>query len=234
MWQEEVARLGPWFHNIHLPDGTQTAPHWDNPARLWEMIQFLMPALDGRTVLDIGCNSGYISLVCAQFGAKVTTMDRSCRCMRQIELVRRAFGVEMELVQGDIEDPPAALKGRKWDIVLFMGVFYHLENPLRGMFNLLPMIGDFCVFETDMRLAPASVAVFDPYDYKRYNALWLPTPSCMDRVFKYCGAEVMEFMPRVGSSRYIYKIRPTEGQPRSVDFDDVWKGKTFLSQEVPL
>lgn len=72
----DIERLAPWFHNLHLPDGTQTAPHHplgDFPKFKWQQISPHVPVdLHGRQVLDIGCNAGYYSLELAKRGAQVT------------------------------------------------------------------------------------------------------------------------------------------------------------------
>src|SRR3954462_5736986 len=55
--------LGPWFHNLHLPDGTQTAPdHFlgDFPTFKWRELERCVPQwLAGWHVLDVGCNAGF-------------------------------------------------------------------------------------------------------------------------------------------------------------------------------
>src|ERR1700758_2909937 len=72
--------LGPWFQNLHLPDGTQTAPHHplgDYPLFKWDAIAPHVPAsLDGWKVLDIGCNAGFYCFELALRGARVTGIDR--------------------------------------------------------------------------------------------------------------------------------------------------------------
>jgi len=71
--------LGPWFHNLHLPDGTQTAPDHplgDYPSYKWQLLAPALPAdLDGWTALDIGCNAGFYSFELARRGAQVTAID---------------------------------------------------------------------------------------------------------------------------------------------------------------
>jgi hypothetical protein len=65
--QQTIENLGPWFQNIHLPDGAQTAPdHWlgDFPAFKWQGIASSVPLdLNGWTALDIGCNAGMEALL---------------------------------------------------------------------------------------------------------------------------------------------------------------------------
>src|ERR1700709_1603183 len=76
----ESRLLAPWFHNLHLPDGTETAPNHplgDFPAFKWAAISQSLPDdLTGMTALDIGCNAGFYSIELARRGAKVTAIDK--------------------------------------------------------------------------------------------------------------------------------------------------------------
>src|SRR3954447_19506754 len=75
----QIARLAPWFHNLHLPSGHQTAPDHplgDFPAWKWGQIAPHVPAdLSGQRVLDIGCNAGFYSFQLAARGAEVLAID---------------------------------------------------------------------------------------------------------------------------------------------------------------
>src|SRR3546814_15655835 len=70
---DQVAALGPWFHNLHLPDGTETAPDHplgDFPSFKWQQVARHLPEdLSGWTALDIGCNAGFYSFQLAKRGA---------------------------------------------------------------------------------------------------------------------------------------------------------------------
>ena len=67
-----IAALGEWFHNIEL-DGVATAPHHplgDYPRVKWQRFAAALPArLDGRTVLDVGCNGGFYAMEMKRRGA---------------------------------------------------------------------------------------------------------------------------------------------------------------------
>ena len=79
--------LGPWFHNLHLPSGEQTAPDHplgDFPAFKWRQIAPDVPAdLSGARALDIGCNAGFYSFELAARGASVLAVDLDERYLRQ-------------------------------------------------------------------------------------------------------------------------------------------------------
>jgi tRNA (mo5U34)-methyltransferase len=71
----DLTRLGPWFHNLHLPDGTQTAPQHllgDFPAVKWcQIAPWVAADLKGCRALDIGCNAGFYSFELARRGAEL-------------------------------------------------------------------------------------------------------------------------------------------------------------------
>ena len=132
-----IRDLGPWFHNLHLPDGTQTAPDHalgDFPAFKWKQIAPHIPqGLDGQTVLDIGCNAGFYSFELARRGAQVTAIDIDPHYLRQARWAARQFGLEdrVEFRQMQVYEV-AGLQGQ-FDWVWLMGVLYHLRHPLLAL-----------------------------------------------------------------------------------------------------
>ena len=86
---QEIEQLGPWFHNLHLPNGAQTAPHHtlgDFPAFKWQQLEDYIPAdLSGWEVLDIGCNAGFYSIELARRCANVLGIDVDPHYLRQAE-----------------------------------------------------------------------------------------------------------------------------------------------------
>lgn len=133
----DIARLAPWFHNLHLPDGTETAPQHalgDFPAVKWRQIAPSIPAsLEGRTALDVGCNAGFYSFELARRGAAVTAVDIDPHYLAQAEWAAREFGLEdrIELRQLSVYD--LGHHPDRYDIVLFLGVLYHLRHPLLAL-----------------------------------------------------------------------------------------------------
>src|SRR4051794_27445843 len=92
------AQLAPWFHNLHLPDGLQTAPDHplgDFPSYKWEQIAPHLPDdLDGCRALDIGCNAGFYSFELAKRGAQVLGIDHDPHYLRQAEWARSRLGLD--------------------------------------------------------------------------------------------------------------------------------------------
>jgi tRNA (mo5U34)-methyltransferase len=134
----EIRALAPWFHNLHLPDGRQTAPDHplgDFPAFKWAQIEPALPdELGGLHALDIGCNAGYYSIALAQRGACVLGIDVDPHYLRQAEWARERFGVgpeHLSLRQMQVYDLVSLPD--KFDLVLFLGVLYHLRHPLLAL-----------------------------------------------------------------------------------------------------
>lgn len=147
-----AATLAPWFHNLHLPDGTQTAPNHplgDFPAFKWtQLAPFIPMDLAGWRVLDIGCNAGFYSFELARRGARVTGIDVDAHFLRQARWAAEQFGVtdQVQFRQAQVYD--LAHDAERYDLVLFMGVFYHLRYPLLGLDVVVEKVDRLLVFQT--------------------------------------------------------------------------------------
>lgn len=144
--------LAPWFHNLHLPDGTQTAPQHplgDFPMFKWEQIGPALPAdLTGWSALDLGCNAGFYSIELARRGAQVVALDKDEHFLKQARWAREQFGLNdrIEVRGGQVYD--LAHSDESFDLVLFLGVFYHLRYPLLGLDLVTRRTKRLLVFQT--------------------------------------------------------------------------------------
>src|SRR5215217_7219370 len=129
-----------WYHTIPLPGGI-TTPGVDNtPSRLPKMR--LPDDLSGRTVLDIGAWDGYFSFEAERRGAsRVVAADYYAwhgvgwgtgQGKAGFQLARQALGSRVEDVDIDVMDLSPDRVG-SFDVVLFLGVLYHLPNPLLAL-----------------------------------------------------------------------------------------------------
>jgi tRNA (mo5U34)-methyltransferase len=149
---EQVRELRPWFHNLHLPDGTQTASdHFlgDYPRYKWMEIQGLLPVrMDGWSVLDIGCNAGFYSFELARRGAKVTAVDSNGHYLRQARWAGGLYGLNKRVSFHQMQIYDLAMLNERFDLVVFMGVFYHLRYPLLGLDIAAQRTGRLMLFQT--------------------------------------------------------------------------------------
>lgn len=148
---EEVAARGPWFHNLRLPHGVETAPDHrfgDFPAFKWQEIAPFLPArLDGLRVLDIGCNAGFYSFALADRGAEVLAIDADPRYLAQARWAAGVLGAgAVRFEPCDVYD--VGRLGGGFDIVLFMGVLYHLRHPLLALDAVAGLAPRLLVFQT--------------------------------------------------------------------------------------
>ncbi len=150
--EQEVRRLAPWFHNLHLPDGTQTCPEHvlgDFPSFKWRAIAPHLPAsLQGWTALDVGCNAGFYSFELARRGARVTAIDVDSHYLEQARWAAGQFGVADRIEFKKMQVYDLARRDQRWDLVLFMGVFYHLRYPLLGLDIVSRSVGKCLVFQS--------------------------------------------------------------------------------------
>ena len=147
-----IDALAPWFHNIDL-GGVATAPeHFlgDYPRDKFIRFAEALPAdLTGRTVLDIGCNAGFYSVEMKRRGAaRVLGIDSDDRYLAQARLATEALGFDgVEFRNLSVYDVGAL--GERFDVVIFMGVLYHLRHPLLALDLIREHVaGDLMLFQT--------------------------------------------------------------------------------------
>jgi tRNA (mo5U34)-methyltransferase len=150
--RDRIEALGPWFHNIDL-NGVATAPsHFLGDYPRNKFVRFadaLPPDLAGKTVLDIGCNAGFYSVEMKRRGAaRVLGIDSDERYLAQARLATEALGFDdVEFAKLSVYDVAAI--GETFDLVIFMGVFYHLRHPLLALDLIREHVaGDMLLFQT--------------------------------------------------------------------------------------
>lgn len=215
--QREVVRLGPWFHNLHLPDGTQTAPEHplgDFPAFKWRELGPALPAaLDDWNVLDIGCNAGYYSFELARRGARVLAIDSDPHYLRQAQWAAHVYGLAPRITFRQMQVYELVQLEERFDLVLFMGVFYHLRYPLLALdivaqkvdrlmvFQTLTMPGDeveapppdMCLEQRDLFLRPGwpKMAFIESYLAGDPTNWWAPNHAAVEALLRSSGMRVV-------------------------------------------
>lgn len=210
-----VAELGPWFHNMDL-GGVQTAPdHFlhDYPQNKFRQFAHALPEhLEGKSVLDIGCNAGFYSLEMKRRGAgRVLGVDFDDRYLSQARLAAKVAGADVEFQKLSVYD--LAALGERFDVVIFMGVFYHLRHPLLALDLVREHVADdLLVFQSMQRGSPevGSVAAdydffaqdhFDQPTYPKMHFIehsyagdptnwWAPNAACVEAMLRSSGFEI--------------------------------------------
>jgi tRNA (mo5U34)-methyltransferase len=174
---ERIAQLGEWFHNINLR-GYPTAPHHflgDYPAVKWRAFAAAIPAdLTGRTVLDVGCNAGFYAIEMKRRGAdRVVGVDWDERYLAQARFAAEVSGVDIDFRRLSVYD--IAALNERFDVVLFMGVLYHLRHPLLAL-DLLHehATRDLLVFQSMLRGSQDVVTLERDYPFSETSVFDAP------------------------------------------------------------
>lgn len=190
--EEQARELGPWFHNLHLPDGTQTCPDHrfgDFPAFKWKEIGQHLPAdLTGWRALDIGCNAGFYSFELAKRGARVVGVDINGHYLRQAKWAAEVYGFGTEHVDFHHHHIyEFARFGQSYDFVLFMGVLYHLRYPLLALDVVRTLAPKLMVFQTlttsDHEAHPHAREDVDFQTRERLDQVGWPKMACVEDTF---------------------------------------------------
>jgi tRNA (mo5U34)-methyltransferase len=166
--ERQVRELGQWFHNLDLR-GVKTAPdHFlgDYPAVKWRCFADAIAAdLRGKSVLDIGCNAGFYAIEMKRRGAeRVVGIDDDATYLAQARFAAEVCDVDIELRQLSVYD--VARLGERFDLVLFMGVLYHLRHPLLALDLIHEHVAkDLLVFQSMQRGSDAMEPVASDYPF---------------------------------------------------------------------
>lgn len=233
--RDDVVRLGPWFHNLHLPDGTQTAPQHllgDFPAVKWcQIAPWIAADLEGCRALDIGCNAGYYSFELARRGAEVTAIDIEPRYLEQARWAARQFGLEARLTFRQSSVYELASARERFDLVCFLGVLYHLRHPLLALDVVRGVTGGRMILQTltmpgeDVLAPPDSIelgerelmrepgwpvmAFIEGQLEEDPTNWWAPSHACVEALVRASGFRVIA---RPGHE--IYLCEPDAREPR--------------------
>jgi len=164
---QKIEALSPWFHNLHLPGGIETAAdHFlgDFPMFKWqELAPFLPEDLSGWSALDIGCNAGFYTFELARRGAQVTGIDIDAHYLEQAQWAAHLMGLQDRVSLRRMQVYELARKRKKYDLVLFMGVFYHLRYPLLALDIVAQKVAKMMIFQT---MTMPGREVYEQYDQR--------------------------------------------------------------------
>jgi tRNA (mo5U34)-methyltransferase len=152
------------YHSIELPDGSVLPGLQSIDHLRWRFGLFGLPEdLRGKRVLDIGAWDGWFSFECERRGAEVVATD--CVALDTFLEARELLGSRVEYLALDVGQLSAQRLGR-FDIVLFLGVLYHLRHPLLGLEKVVELCTDIAliesfVIESEARAVPAVLEFYE-------------------------------------------------------------------------
>jgi tRNA (mo5U34)-methyltransferase len=206
-----------WWHSIDLVNGLVT-PGKKPPDQMAEEFANTFGPLDlkGRSVLDVGAWNGGFSVEAARRGAaRVVALDHYTwnaphyRGRETFDLVNRATGLGLEAVDIDLDVPRLSLAGLgRFDVVLFLGVFYHLVDPIAALREVAGLTNEVLVVETlvENRINPRPSMMFYPRDERAGDASnwWGPNTACMLELLRLVGFARVETRRGFGRTRKVF------------------------------
>jgi len=130
-----LRNLMPWRKGPYFLYGTHINTEWRSDWK-WERVIPHISPLAGRTVLDVGCGSGYHMWRMIGAGAQmVVGIDPMQLFLVQFEAVRKLLNDDRRahMLPLGIEQLPAL---QAFDTVFSMGVLYHRRSPLDHLLQL--------------------------------------------------------------------------------------------------
>ncbi len=209
--REQITRLGelePWFHCIDFGEGVFTREPVEHLEKLWNAIEHHVPQnLDGLSALDIGCNAGFFSTsLKKKNAASVMGIDMSPNYLRQAKFVADALQLDIHYQLLSIYDIGAL--GKKFDLVLCLGVIYHLINPFEAARAIWSVANKLAVIESavipDDTERPLWELVFPGFDQNDHAGVdteccynwWFPNMAGLKTIFLKAGFRSAETIYR--------------------------------------
>lgn len=131
--RRKIAEHGRWWHEIELAPGIVTPGDDSNRMKLPILDRLGLPGdLRGSRTLDIGCSDGYFTFEMERRGASVVAMDFVPETYTGFATAREILGSRAEYVMDNVYNLAPETHGQ-FDVVLFLGVLYHLRKPLAAL-----------------------------------------------------------------------------------------------------
>ena len=164
------------------------------------------------SVLDVGCNAGFYSIEMKRRGAdRVLGIDHDDQYLDQARYAAEVTGLDIEFRRLSVYE--VGKLGERFDLVLFMGVFYHLRHPLLALDLLRRHVTkDWFVFQSMLRGSRSvpkiednypfwETALFDKPGFPKMHFVeneyssdwtnwWVPNRACAEAVLRSSGFRI--------------------------------------------
>lgn len=242
----EVEKLSPWFHSIELTPhriNTKEKSHFgedpDHPQRTWSHVRKCFPDdLSGKTVLDIGCNAGFYSFEARKRNASfVLGVDATKHHVRQALFVKSVLGVDRIDFQRKSLYELDPLNDGQFDMVLALGLVYHLKHLILGLEILYRITRETLILESAIAVPEMTAA-----SHLKTNSL-LDKSELLKSVCVDISDEKKEMMPLFYVKNDAHALEapenwfiPTEetliGMLRDVGFSNIASFETFSGRAI--
>lgn len=213
-----------WFHTFEIAPGVMTPGYNSTPFNARDILNSyfrLDESLAGKRILEIGTWDGFYAFELEARQADVVATDIQNPDDTGFNFSKKLFNSHVQYVRCSVYDLRESLEG-EFDIVLFMGVFYHLKYPLLAFEQIYQILkkGGILLFEGEAflhyaetfnqlkiwpRLALSSLLLtllahsdipvtlsYSPGYYKDVSNWFIPNTACLRSWLRATGFETVE------------------------------------------
>ncbi|MEG3438616.1 methyltransferase domain-containing protein [Pannus brasiliensis CCIBt3594] len=172
--------------------------------------RFPLDLIDGKPVLDIGCADGDMAFFLESLGCNVRAIDfppTNLNFMRGIRLLKESLSSSVEIEEMDL-DSQFVLPEKKYGLIIFLGILYHLKNPYYVL-ETLAKSTRYCLISTRVTkfsarenrpdrvdLSPLPVAyLLDPLEANNDSTnYWIFSNTGLQRILRRTGWEICDYI----------------------------------------
>lgn len=245
--RRRVQALPLWMHTIDLGDGLATPGAWTDEDQAPKLEALDEIDFTGKRVLDIGCLDGLFAFEAERRGAsEVYATD----LVSQVTPSREPyFRLAHELLRSRARYSPdmsvldvGLLGVSDFDVVLYLGVYYHLRDPLLSFARLRTVMRNGAILLVEGQVIDDS-EVYARFFYREHylgdrSNWWIPTIPCLSQWVESSFFEIEQeyrqtyvdtpLVNRTG--RYILRARAVERADPNIAFPDAELGPFDLNR----
>lgn len=188
-----------WFHSFEFEGLTASGLKPIHQVRAEAQAYFGNIDITGRSVIDIGTWTGYMSFEAERRGARRVVAsddfvwnDKRFNGREPFELAHRLLKSNVEPMVVDVPEFTRERVGT-FDVVLFLGVFYHLFDAPTLTKQISKVASDLLIVEThqdEVRNRKPAMAFYPGETLNGDGSNWWgPNPHCLYEMLKECGFE---------------------------------------------
>lgn len=174
----EQAHSREWFYAYELPDGSSTSTYHDADIHVihdtrWRMLESYLErnlgaGRTGLSALDLASHQGWFAVNMARAGfSPVLGIDARQSHVDDSTLISEIYEMDqLSFQQGDVHELSSEKLGQ-FDVVLMLGLLYHLENPIGALRTCRDLCKNVCIIETQIVPGMTGFVDYGSYQYVR-------------------------------------------------------------------
>ena len=245
--KQQLVELAPWHMDIRLPDGSSTIDgnqkNFDDPnfqevsvvktLEMRQQISQLYPGgLQGKSLLDVGCNAGAYCIMAHELGADFAYgFDVREHWINQARFVARTWEIPETRVEFQTHHLHELGEKRKFDITIFKGVFYHLPDPIHALKTLSDVTNETIIVDTGTRNDIPEDCLIAKLESTTHvmsgvdQLSWYPGgPGALTKILNWCG------FAHCATGRWVHNKKSIEKRPSKKKLNNIGRLRVVASR----